>query len=133
MHNCLLAKQINRKTSPLEKGRSVRNSAREGSGDDASVEIKIRLQRGLAVKADSALERFCPTTKRGSGRGDCEAGGGLDLEKGKGRRLSRILCLKAEGLLVLESGLKDGVELIEGVRDGGGDAVPAPGFELRDG
>src|SRR5579884_3690368 len=48
-------------------------------------------------------------------------------------RLSRILCLKAYGLLVLESGLKDGVELIEGVLDGGGDAAPAPGFELRDG
>ena len=32
----------------------------------------------------NTLERFCPITKHGSGRGDCEDGGGLDLEKGKG-------------------------------------------------
>jgi len=37
-----------------------------------------------ALRAASTLERFCPTTKHDSGRGDCEDGGGLNLEKGKG-------------------------------------------------
>jgi hypothetical protein len=46
-----------------------------------------------------------------------------------GRRLSRILCLGASWFLGFESAVKDGVERIEGVLDGGGDAAPASGFE----
>jgi hypothetical protein len=46
--------------------------------------------------------------------------------------LSRILC-PGDSLFALKSGPKGGVELIEGGLDGGGDAAPASGFELRDG
>jgi hypothetical protein len=48
-------------------------------------------------------------------------------------RLSRILCLGASWFLGFESAVKDGVERIEGVLEGGGDAAPASGFERRNG
>jgi hypothetical protein len=48
------------------------------------------------------------------------------------RHLSRILCLRGS-LLALETRLKDGVELVESVLDGGSDTAPASGFQWRDG
>jgi hypothetical protein len=46
--------------------------------------------------------------------------------------LSRILCLRGS-LLALETRLKDSVELVESVLDGGSDTAPASGFQWRDG